>query len=160
METIAQGDGGRQAQHCGLEGRRGARQNDAHFFLGGPAACHLPSASSGISSLADFPSPLRGSRGWRGSLMDQMVHVRTVAIDIHTAEGANTKPAIWVEVRVVAQGLRMLWRVERAWCTLLRGGSGRRAPALHGRPQQRQRRQTPRRRVHRAQKFLAAARRW
>ena len=43
----------------------------------------------GRRNCAFLPSPLRGSKGSRGSLMLQIVHVSTVAIEIHTAEGAS-----------------------------------------------------------------------
>ena len=49
-------------------------------------------AISGTWSGAELPSCL-GSSGSRGSLIDQMVHVSTEAIEIQTADGASSLPA-------------------------------------------------------------------
>eukprot|EP00965_Chrysotila_dentata_P254568 6211922-Pleurochrysis_carterae.AAC.1 len=57
---------------------------------------------SGNLSGAPLPSPLRGRSGCLGSLMFQMVHVRTEAMVSQTAEGARSAPASGVARRYAA----------------------------------------------------------
>jgi len=59
-----------------------------------PGAAHFSNTwESGSRRPLALPSPCLGKSGCRGVLILQMLHVRTEAMEIHTADGASRRPA-------------------------------------------------------------------